>query len=115
MSTLIRFEGTDERGPSAELWGGLVDWVDGTLKIDSGVCLVRDIHDSGVITLSGDTGSAATVVAEPGGITEFTATQAADAVSGFTVNYAIEAAMTKQAVIEVRLEAVADTAATEMF
>jgi hypothetical protein len=123
MATLIRFETTDERGPSGKLWGNLVDWVKGTLKVDGGVSYVQDFDPAPLAithadtTMSADSGAAAALQAEPMGVVEYTASQAADAVSGFQVNSYVDFDATgfREAVIEVCVESVADNAANEMF
>lgn len=40
--SLIRFDSTSLRGPSAQLWAGIVDWVSGSLASELGQ---RDFHD----------------------------------------------------------------------
>lgn len=119
MSTLIRFETTDERGPSGKLWGNLVDWVKGVQKGNGASTYFNDFtpYNAGDITISGDTGGAVAIQAEPLGVVEITATQAADAVSGFQLNEYVDfdAAGFREAVIETCIESVADAAANEAF
>ena len=120
---MIRVDVTGGRGPSGALWTNLVDWVTGTLAVEGGSGGVQDFAPYPLaaadddITLSGDSGSAIALQAEPNGVVELTASQAADAVSGFQVNAYVDFDATgfKEACFEVDVESVADAAANEMF
>ena len=70
MPSLLRFAGSTERGPSGALWGGIVDWVSGSMVTDLGA---RDFDDfapynAGNETIAGTAGAAATLVAERDGV-----------------------------------------------
>jgi len=124
--TLIRFEGSDDRGPSGTLWNSLVDWVTGTLAVQSGVtdtddfwpyggALLGSAVQSGGITLSTDAGSAAAVQAVPFGEVNFTATIAADAVAGYYRNSYVDFSDARQVCREVYLESIADATDPQTF
>ena len=70
MPSLLRFAGSTERGPSGALWGGIVDWVSGSMVTDLGA---RDFDDfapynAGNETIAGTTGAAASLVSERDGV-----------------------------------------------
>jgi hypothetical protein len=115
--TLVRFSGVSDRGPSGKLWNGLVDWTQGTLAVAGGVVLGTDFfpYNAGDITLSGDSGSAVTLSAVPYGVINVTATQAADAVSGWQWNCYVDLTSINEVVIEVEVTNVDDDATTETF
>lgn len=119
MSTPIRFQASGQRGPSATLWGNLVDWVKGTLAPGIGTSYFTDHapYNAGDRTLSGDSGSAAAVQTDRFGVVEFTASQAADAVSGYQLNTYVDLDATafKECVIESTVNPVADNATIQAF
>jgi hypothetical protein len=120
MSTLIRVGGDPtSRGPSATLWSNLVDWVRGTLAPGIGTSYFTDHapYNAGDRTLSGDSGAAAAVQAERFGVVEYTASQAADAVSGYQLNHYVDldAAAFKDVCIESTVKPVADNATIQAF
>jgi hypothetical protein len=90
--SLIRFETTGNRGPSGKLWGNLVDWVKGTLKVDAGVCDVDDFapFNAGSIIHSVDTGFAATEAAEKNGVVTFAASAGTYPVSGYQRRFFVD-------------------------
>lgn len=115
--TLVRFSSVSDRGPSGKLWNGLVDWVRGTLAVANGVFLGTDFfpYNSGDITLSGDSGSAASVSSVPYGVVSFTASQAADAVSGYQWNCYVDLTSINQVCMEVEVTNVDDNDSTQTF
>lgn len=115
--TLLRFSGVSDRGPSGKLWQGLVDWTKGTLAVSNGVVDVDDFwpYNAGNFTLSGDSGSAATVTAVPFGVLSITATQAADAVSGYQRNSYVDLTSIREVCIETSLDPTDDNDTTQTF
>lgn len=119
MSTLIRVGAATGRGPSPTLWSNLVDWVKGTLAPGVGTSYFTDHtpYNAGDRTLSGDSGSAAAVQTDRFGVVEYTASQAADAVSGYQLNNYVDLDATafKDVCFESRLNPVADNATIQAF
>lgn len=119
--SLIRFNSTPDRGPSGELWLGIVDWTKGSESLDLFASRIEDffpyLGDAVGIALSGDSGSAATAQSVQFGVVEFTATQAADAVAGYQVQLStdLDADTFRRFGMEVRFKVVDDNSTTQTF
>lgn len=106
--TLIRFDSTSDRGPSAALWKDLVDWVKGSLSTDLGN---RDFDDfapynSGNEVVAGTAGAAASLVNSRDGVVgvvNLTATAGANAEAGAVRNVVTQLNKVNMAVFEARL------------
>jgi hypothetical protein len=114
--TLIRFEGSSDRGPSGTLWNSLVDWVRGTLAVPGGCLDAEDFfpYNSASVVLSGDGGSAATVSAVQFGVVSFAASAGTYAVAGYARPEYIDLTSIRQVCREVRFSRTAGATGAEI-
>lgn len=112
---LIRFDNSDDRGPSGSLWGRLVDWVRGTLAVTGGVLDGTDFfpYNAGDITLSADSGSAATVSAVPFGVVSFAATAGTYPAAGYSRNSYVDLTNIREVCTEARVSRTAGGTGSE--
>jgi len=113
--SLIRFETTAERGPSGKLWGNLVDWVKGTLKIDSGVADIDDFAplNEGNFVKSTDSGTAVSELAASFGVASFTASAGTYAVAGYSRRFNVDLDNSRDVCREVRCARTTGATGTE--
>lgn len=113
--TLVRFEGTTDRGPSGTLWNSIVDWVRGTLRIEAGAIDCEDFtpYNAGNLTLSADSGSAATVNAVQFGVVSFAATAGTYAGAGYVRNFYVDLTNIRQVCTEAYLSRTPGATGTE--
>jgi len=128
---LLRFDGDDVRGPSAQLWNGVVDWVRGSLATALGQ---RDFEDFapflGFTELSASDGAAAnagtqvtsntaspTVVLQTDrfGIINLTEAAGANETLGLAREIYYDLQNSPVTIIEARLEQLADADSPQMF
>lgn len=126
--SLVRFDGDDVRGPTAQLWHGVVDWVRGSLATALGQ---RDFEDyapyrgvdveggdaeiNSCTQVSGTSGIAAAFQEDRFGVVNIAASAGADAAAGLArrVFYDIEA--TPVTVVEARIDQNADANSPQAF
>jgi hypothetical protein len=114
--TLIRFEGTSDRGPSGTLWNSLVDWVTGTLHVAGCAFSGTDFfpYNAGDITLSAAGSSAATVSAVPFGVVSFAAAAGTYPGAGYVINEYVDLTSIRQVCVEARLSRTAGATGAEI-
>lgn len=122
--SLLRFEGTSDRGPSGKLWNSLVDWQTGSAKIAFGCEDCDDFFPytgpdatadgkAGGFLLSADTGSAAATAAVPYGVVAFAATAGTFAVAGYAKDEYVDLTSIKEVVTEARVSRTAGATGSE--
>lgn len=121
MSSPLRFEGNNDRGPTAELWAGVADWVNLPMGAADAAIIFEDFHpflgtDVG-IAIGADTGAALADNGEPYGVLDSTADIAADAVAGYLINawVDLDASTFTKAGMEAKFNLVDDNASTQAF
>jgi len=113
--SLIRFDTNSDRGPSGALWGRLVDWVRGTLAVQGGALDGTDYfpYNAGDLTLSADTGFAATPLAVPFGVVSFTADAGTYPGAGYVRNCYIDLTDIREVCTEARFHRTLGATGTE--
>lgn len=102
---MIRVQTSGGRGITTQLWGNLVDRIRGSFAPEIGVVAEFDDftpYNAGSLTLSGDSGAAATPSAVPNGVVAFTASAGTYAVAGYARNAYVDLDSSKDVCREVR-------------
>jgi len=115
---LIRFDGSSVRGPSAQLWTGIVDWVRGSLASALGQSDFEDFapHNPDTSDVDGTTGVAATIVTtERFGVLNLAATAGTNAQVGLARQLHYTVGDSPAMAVEARVRQNADANSPQAF
>lgn len=115
--SLVRFDSTSDRGPSAQLWAGIVDWVRGSLATALGQRDFADFApDDGLNDVDGSSGAAGAIdTAQRFGVFAVTASAGSNAQTGIARPIWYTLQDSPVLVIESRVDQNADADSPQLF